>query len=181
MIIKPTALDNVLLIKPEIYYDDRGYFYESFNEKKFKAETKISFKGIQDNQSYSKLGTIRGIHLQTDPFQQAKLIRVINGEIYDVAVDLRRNSKNYCKWFGEYLSSDNHSQLFIPEGFGHAYLVTSDSAIISYKVNNYYAPDHEQSIRYDDPKIGINWPILDVTLSDKDQKAELINDESNYF
>ena len=181
MIIEATDLDGVLLIKPKIYYDERGYFYESFNEKKFKSEAKVSFISVQDNQSFSKLGTLRGIHLQTNPFQQAKLIRVLDGEIYDVAVDLRRDSKNYCKWCGEYLSSENHSQLFIPKGFGHAYLVTSDSAIISYKVNNYYSSEHERSIRYDDPKIGINWPALDIMLSDKDEKAEFLNNESNYF
>ena len=136
MKIDDTNLDGVRIIMPNIHKDTRGYFYESFNKIRFENITKLKFDVIQDNQSFSSQGTLRGIHFQTHPFAQAKLVRVLAGEIYDVAVDLRRESDNYCKWIGVHLSAENHKQIYIPEGFGHAFLVVSSHAIVSYKVNN---------------------------------------------
>ncbi len=181
MKVDATDLRDVLLITPDIHKDNRGYFYESFNEDKFLKLTGINFKPVQDNQSFSKQGTLRGIHFQTNPMQQAKLVHVIEGEVFDIAVDLRRDSSSYCKWIGKYLSSENHHQLYIPEGFGHAFLVISDEAKVMYKVNNYYSPKHECSIKYDDPKLDIKWPNMSFHLSDKDNQADYLNDESNYF
>ena len=181
MKIDATDLSDVLLITPAIHKDSRGYFYESFNEDKFFKLTGINFRPVQDNQSYSKQGTLRGIHFQTNPMQQAKLVHVIEGEIFDIAVDLRRESPSYCKWIGQYLSSENHRQLYIPEGFGHAFLVTSVEAKVMYKVNNYYSPKHECTIKYDDPKLDIRWPDMKFRLSDKDTDADYLHDESNFF
>ena len=181
MKIKTTFLEDVLLISPDINSDSRGYFYESFNQQKFSSLIGRTFAPVQDNQSYSQQGTLRGIHFQINPMSQAKLIRVIDGEIYDVAVDLRKNSRTYCEWVGEKLSSEDHNQLFIPEGFGHAFLVLSKNATIIYKVNNYYSPKHEHCLRYDDPKINIKWPALDYKLSEKDSSAGFINDHENFF
>ncbi|MEK9976638.1 MAG: dTDP-4-dehydrorhamnose 3,5-epimerase [Gammaproteobacteria bacterium] len=181
MKIDATDLSDVLLITPSIHTDNRGFFCESFNEEKFFKLTGINFRPVQDNQSYSKQGTLRGIHFQTNPMQQAKLVHVIEGEIFDIAVDLRRESPSYCKWVGKYLSSENHRQLYIPEGFGHAFLVTSEEARVMYKVNNYYSPKHECSIKYDDPKLDIKWPDMKFHLSDKDAQADYLHDESNFF
>tara|TARA_B100000035_G_C20846011_1_gene485246 strand:+ start:230 stop:775 length:546 start_codon:yes stop_codon:yes gene_type:complete len=181
MKIKSAAIKDVLIITPEIYEDSRGYFYESFNKKKFQSFSGNTFNSIQDNQSYSEYGTLRGIHFQSNPMSQAKLVRVIEGEIFDVAVDLRESSPTYCHWVGEKLSSENHNQLYIPEGFGHAFLVLSKKATIIYKVNNYYSPHHERSIRYDDPKLNIQWPDIKFKLSHKDANAPFIDDQSSYF
>jgi dTDP-4-dehydrorhamnose 3,5-epimerase len=181
MKIENTRLDELLLITPEIFKDNRGYFYESFNKRKFEQITKLKFDIRQDNQSYSAQGTLRGIHFQTDSYAQAKLVRVISGEIYDLAVDLRKESKNYCKWTGVYLSAEKHNQLFIPEGFGHAFLVISSHATVSYKVNNDYSPDYERCIRYDDPKLNIKWPSDNIILSSKDKRGENIQEDSIYF
>ncbi len=181
MKIKSTSIEDVFLIKPDIHSDSRGYFYESFNEKEFSSLIGQSFMPVQDNQSFSEFGTLRGIHFQINPMAQAKLIRVVNGEIYDVAVDLRKDSDTYCEWVGEKLSAADHNQLFIPEGFGHAFLVLSENATIIYKVNNYYSPKHELSIRYDDPKINIKWPSVKYKLSEKDSSADFIHDHVSYF
>ena len=128
MKVKSTSIKDVLLITPEIFEDSRGHFFESFNEKEFSSIIGRSFLSVQDNQSYSLFGTLRGIHLQKAPMAQAKIVRVLEGEIFDVAVDLREDSNTYCEWIGEYLSSDNNQQLYIPEGFGHAFVVTSKNA-----------------------------------------------------
>ena len=181
MKIKSTSLEGVLLTTPDIHTDTRGYFYESFNQKEFFSLTGRSFSPVQDNQSFSEYGTLRGIHFQINPMAQAKLIKVLDGEIYDVAVDLRRDSDTYCKWVGENLSSADHNQLFIPEGFGHAFLVLSKNATVSYKVNNYYSPKHEHCIRYDDPKINVKWPSSEYKLSEKDSSAGFIDDHANLF
>jgi dTDP-4-dehydrorhamnose 3,5-epimerase len=181
MKIENTDLDEVLLITPEIFEDSRGYFYESFNKRKFEEISKIKFDIRQDNQSYSDQGTLRGIHFQTQPYAQAKLVRVISGQVYDLVVDLRKESKNYCKWTGVYLSAEKHNQLFLPEGFGHAFLVTGSHAIVSYKVNNDYSPEHERCIRHDDPKLNIKWPLDNFVLSSKDKQGEYIQEDSHYF
>lgn len=171
MIIQRTSIKEVLSITPEIHQDQRGYFFESFNNKEFLSFTGKSFVPVQDNHSFSKKGTLRGIHFQVSPMSQAKIVQVVDGEIYDVAVDLRKESSSFGKWVGEFLSAKNHKQLFIPEGFGHGFLVISDTAKVSYKVNNYYSMEHERTIKYDDPKIGIDWPSKDIILSDKDSKG----------
>ena len=181
MKIDDTNLEGVRIIMPNIHKDTRGYFYESFNKIRFENITKLKFDVIQDNQSFSSQGTLRGIHFQTHPFAQAKLVRVLAGEIYDVAVDLRRESDNYCKWIGVHLSAENHKQIYIPEGFGHAFLVVSSHAIVSYKVNNDYSPEHEHCIRYDDPKINIQWPKINFKLSEKDSNGVFIDDQQNFF
>lgn len=181
MKIDNTDLEGVFLLTPEIHKDNRGYFYESFNKKKFEKTTNLKFDIIQDNQSFSSQGTLRGIHFQTHPFAQAKLVRVLFGEVYDIAVDLRRESDSYCKWTGVNLSAEKHNQLFIPEGFGHAFLVVSSHAIVSYKVNNDYSPGHERCIRYDDPRINIKWPSINFKLSNKDSDGEFINDHHDFF
>ena len=167
MKVKQTSIKDVLLISPDVHFDSRGYFYESFNQQEFSSLIGRPFVPVQDNQSSSELGTLRGIHFQINPKAQAKLIRVLDGEIYDVAVDLRASSTTYCNWVGQKLSSEDHNQLFIPEGFGHAFLVMSKNAIINYKVNNYYSPQHERSIRYNDSKIKIKWPSLNYKLSER--------------
>ena len=181
MKIEKTDLDEVLLITPEIFEDQRGYFYESFNKRRFEEITKLEFDVIQDNQSSSEQGTLRGIHFQIEPYAQAKLVRVISGEVYDLAIDLRKESKNYCKWTGVYLSSEKHNQLFIPKGFGHAFVVISSAATVGYKVNNDYSPDHERCIKYDDPKLNIKWPLDNFVLSPKDKLGEYIRETSSYF
>ena len=181
MKIEKTDLSGVLLITPEIFEDERGYFYESFNKKKFEEITKSKFDATQDNQSYSHQGILRGIHFQTQPLAQAKLIQVLEGEIFDVAVDLRNDSNTYCKWVSINLSSSNHQQLFIPKGFGHAFLTISKTAKVMYKVDQNYSKDHEKVIRYDDPMLKINWPLDNIKLSTKDQNAEFISENVKYF
>ena len=181
MKVQSTSIKEVLLVTPEIFEDSRGFFFESFNEREFSSIIGRSFLSVQDNQSYSSLGTLRGIHFQRPPKAQAKIVRVLDGEIYDVVVDLRKDSNTYCEWIGEYLSSDNNRQLYIPEGFGHAFVVTSKKARVLYKVNNYYSPNHEHSIKFDDPTLNIKWPDVPLNLSKKDSQADYINSESNFF
>ena len=181
MKVEKTQISEVLLITPDIHEDHRGYFFESFNDKDFLTLSGTKFKSVQDNQSFSKKGTLRGLHFQIRPMAQAKIIQVIDGEIYDVAVDMRRESNTYCQWVAEYLSSDNHKQLYIPEGFAHAFLVVSNYATVIYKVNNYYSPEHEKVIRYDDPKINIKWPSSDIILSKRDSVADSVREESIFF
>lgn len=163
-----TEIDGLCIITPQIFNDERGYFMETY-EKQALAELGITANFIQDNQSGSKKGVLRGLHFQTE-HPQAKLVRVLHGEVFDVAVDLRQNSKTYGKWHAEILSAKNKKQFFIPRGFAHGFLVLSDTAEFSYKVDNSYDPAHEQGIIYNDPEINITWPALDnYILSDKDQ------------
>ena len=153
----PTPIADLLVFEPRIFKDSRGYFFEAYNENTFKAAG-ITAQFVQDNQAASTKGVLRGMHRQLGEAAQAKLVRVISGEVYDVAVDLRPNSPTRYQWHGVYLSGDNHRQLFVPRGFAHGYLVTSESAVFAYKCDNFYAPDSEEGICYDDPKIGIEWP-----------------------
>lgn len=164
----PTEIDGLYVITPQVFKDERGYFMETY-EKQALAELGITTNFIQDNQSCSKKGVLRGLHFQTE-HPQAKLVRVLNGEVFDVAVDLRKNSKTYGKWHAEILNNDNKKQFFIPRGFAHGFLVLSDTAEFCYKVDNIYDPTHEQGIAYNDPTIDITWPELDhYILSEKDQ------------
>ena len=141
MKIKELNIPEVILIEPTVFEDERGFFFESFNEASFKKSLNLDIKFIQDNHSKSSKGVLRGLHFQTDHFAQAKLVRVVHGEIFDVAVDLRKNSKNFGKWVGEIISDKNKRQLWIPEGFAHGFITLSDSADVIYKTNNYYNKD----------------------------------------
>lgn len=161
------SLDGLLLIEPKVFGDARGYFLETFNQARYRAAG-IEQEFVQTNQSRSKKGVLRGLHLQ-NPNAQAKLVSVIVGEVFDVAVDLRPASRTFGQWIGERLSQENHRQLFIPAGFAHGFLVLSDEAIFSYACSAPYSPEAEIGIRYDDPDIGIAWPIECPILSEKDR------------
>ncbi len=165
----PTTISGLQLFTPRVFGDERGYFYESYNEATFRAAG-IPNKFVQDNQAHSPKGVLRGLHFQRGEHAQAKLVRVIQGEVFDVAVDLRPGSPTLYQWFGVLLSGDNHRQLFVPRGFGHGYLVLSATATFAYKCDNFYAPGAEGGIRYDDPLIGIEWPDLaeEYTVAERD-------------
>jgi dTDP-4-dehydrorhamnose 3,5-epimerase len=165
----PLAIPEILLLEPQVFSDSRGHFFESFNETKFTEilQRKVNF--VQDNQAYSLHGVLRGLHFQVVK-PQAKLVRVISGEVFDVAVDCRMGSATYGQWVGEILSAENKRQLWIPEGFAHAYCVISESAEFHYKVNEYWYPEHDRCIRFDDPTLAIKWPAnINPILSDKDK------------
>ena len=172
-----TNISEVKLIKPKIYEDKRGYFFESYNEKEFFQKMgNINF--IQDNQSKSSYGVLRGLHFQKKPYEQAKLVRVLNGEILDVAVDIRKNSKTFLQHVKVKLSAQNNYQLFIPEGFAHGFIVLSKEATVMYKINNIYSPESDAGYRYDDPSFKIDWILNeeDIILSEKDLSLPHIND-----
>ena len=179
MNIISTKIPDLKIIQRRVFEDSRGYFFESFNQRQFETEIGAS-KFVQDNESSSVYGTLRGIHFQKPPFDQDKLVRVIQGNVWDVAVDLRPNSATYKQWFGVELSGENKQQLFIPKGFGHAFLVLSKSAIFAYKVSAYYAPDYDAGIRYDDPELSIDWPLpeKDFVTSEKDRKLPFFEEVS---
>lgn len=162
-----------MLIEPNVFYDERGFFFENFNQKQFEQAIGRSVQFVQDNHSKSSQHVLRGIHFQTQQ-PQGKLIRVIVGEVFDVAIDLRLHSTTYGQWIGVHLSAKNKHQLWIPKGFGHGFLVLSDHAELLYKTTDYYAPQYETVIRWDDPTLGINWPLakgVKPILSAKDQIA----------
>lgn len=163
-----TAIDGVFVITPKVYGDNRGYFMETYKESDFK-EAGISAEFVQDNQSKSRKGVLRGLHFQKT-YPQAKLVRVIKGEVYDVAVDLRRNSATYGKYVGVLLSEENKKQFFVPRGFAHGFLVLSDEAEFVYKCDDLYHPEDEGGLIYNDPSVNIQWPFTDeVLLSEKDK------------
>lgn len=167
-----TEIDGVWIIEPKVFSDPRGYFMEAFKQQEFDATIgQINF--IQDNESKSLFGTLRGLHYQKGDYCQAKLVRVIKGEVLDVAVDLRKSSLTFGKHISVLLSDDNKRQLFIPRGFAHGFLVKSEEAVFTYKVDNIYAPQAEASIIYNDPALGIDWPIADsqLVMSEKDRQA----------
>lgn len=171
MKVTPTALPDVLVIDPEVHEDERGFFFESFDAKSFEAMIGRKARFVQDYHSRSVKHVLRGLHYQVKQ-PQGKLIRVIDGEVLDVAVDLRRTSPNFAKWVGLVLSADNRKQLWIPEGFAHGFLTLSATAEVLYKVTDYYAPEHERSLLWSDPGIGISWPPDRVPiLSAKDRMA----------
>ena len=165
-----TSLEGVLVIKPRVFEDDRGYFFESFSEREFFSKVR-PVKFVQDNESRSVRGVLRGLHFQKPPFAQSKLVRVVQGRVLDVAVDIRRGSPTYGKWISQELSADNHLQLFIPRGFAHGFAVLSETAVFQYKCDNFYAPQAEGAIAWDDPDIGVDWqlPAGSVILSAKDK------------
>ena len=169
MKVTPTAIPEVLIIEPKVFGDDRGFFFESFNAKAFHTATGLNPQFVQDNHSRSARHVLRGLHYQTQQ-TQAKLVRVTAGEVFDVAVDLRRSSSHYGQAVGVPLSANNHRQLWIPEGFAHGFLVLSESADCLYKTTDYYAPQHEQCIVWNDPQLRIEWPLSgEPIVSAKDQ------------
>jgi dTDP-4-dehydrorhamnose 3,5-epimerase len=162
-LFSPTPIPGLQVFTPRVFGDERGYFFESWNKRSF-AEAGIDSKFVQDNQARSPKGVLRGLHFQTGDHAQAKLVRVIEGEVFDVAVDLRPNSPTLHQWFGTRLSGENQKQMYVPRGFAHGYLVLSETAVFAYKCDNFYAKHAEGGLRYDDPTIGIEWPEVDVEL-----------------
>jgi dTDP-4-dehydrorhamnose 3,5-epimerase len=158
MIVKKTSLPGLLTFEPKVFEDSRGYFLESYNKEKIRAAG-VEIEFVQDNQSKSQYGVIRGLHYQKNPFAQTKLVRVLEGRIYDVALDIRKGSPSYGKWFGIELNSDNKLQLFIPQGFAHGFSVLSETAVVLYKCDVFYHPESEAGIQCMDPNLEINWQI----------------------
>ncbi|MCQ9147812.1 dTDP-4-dehydrorhamnose 3,5-epimerase [Ochrobactrum sp. BTU2] len=178
MIVRTLSLDGVFEISPRKFGDDRGFFSENYNAKSF-AEAGINLTFVQDNHSYSGAkGVVRGLHYQLPPFAQDKLVRVTRGAILDVAVDIRKGSPTFGKWVALEVSAEKWNQILVPKGFAHGFMTLVEHTEVIYKVTNYYSPEHDRSIRFDDPAIGIDWPIAasDVQLSDKDQKAPMLAD-----
>lgn len=169
MTIEKTVIEDLVIINPTVFPDERGYFFEAYNQAKFQ-DNGINYQFIQDNQSFSKRGVIRGLHLQINPFAQAKLVRVLEGEILDVAVDLRKNSPTYGQHVSVVLSAENKKQLMVPHGFAHGFSVLSETASVLYKVDQVYHKDSERGIRYDDPILNIDWKVSpdEVIVSEKD-------------
>ncbi|WP_434457474.1 dTDP-4-dehydrorhamnose 3,5-epimerase [Stutzerimonas urumqiensis] len=176
MKIIETSIPDVLIIEPKVFGDERGFFYESFNAAAFEAATGLKRQFVQDNHSKSQRGVLRGLHYQIQQ-PQGKLVRVVAGEVFDVAVDLRRSSPSFGRWVGTRLSAENQRQLWIPEGFAHGFVVLSETAEFLYKTTDYYAPQHERSLLWNDPELGIEWPIDDSPqLSAKDQAGKPLRD-----
>lgn len=179
---KKTEIEGVYIIQPKVFKDNRGYFMETFRQSDFDAGIGRHVEFIQDNESKSSRGVLRGLHYQKGEASQAKLVRVIKGRVVDVAVDIRRSSKTFGRYVMVELSEENKIQFFIPRGFAHGFLVLSDEAIFTYKVDNAYAPQQEASIRYDDPDIAIEWPMdmAEVITSEKDMNARWLRDAETF-
>ncbi len=184
MNIIETSIPDVLLIEPDLYTDSRGYFFESFSAAWFE-ENICCTKFIQDNESQSVYGVLRGLHYQTPPFAQSKLVRAVTGSVLDVAVDIRKGSPTYGKYVAEVLSEENKRMMFIPRGFAHGFVALSSKCLFVYKCDNYYSREHECSVCWNDPSLNINWqiPVEDIILSDKDRRNPLLKDAVvfNYF
>lgn len=183
-----TKISDVIIIEPKVFEDNRGYFFESFRQDLFEEFINKKINFVQENESKSHYGVLRGLHFQKPPFSQAKLVRVIHGSVIDVAVDLRKKSPDFKKHVKVKLNSENKRQLFIPRGFAHGFVVTSPKVILSYKVDNYYSKESDSGFKYDDPLIGIEWGIdsNDITLSEKDTNAQTLEKwlktpESDHF
>jgi len=176
MKVTRTEIPDVVIIEPRVFGDSRGFFLESWNDKAFREATGVQLPFVQDNQSRSARGVLRGLHYQLEQ-PQGKLVRVVNGSVFDVAVDLRKSSETFGRWVGVELSAEGFQQLWIPPGFGHGFLVLSESADFLYKTTDYYAPKHERCIAWDDPDIGIQWPAgLSPQLSAKDAAGSRLRD-----
>lgn len=172
----PTALPEVLILEPKVFGDDRGFFFESFNQRDFRQVTGVDTPFVQDNHSRSSKGVLRGLHYQIRQ-PQGKLVRVVRGEVFDVAVDLRRSSPNFGEWVGVMLSDENKRQLWVPPGFAHGFVVTSDIAEVLYKTTDYWYPEHERSLLWNDPSVGVQWPIVGAPqLAAKDAAGKLFGD-----
>jgi dTDP-4-dehydrorhamnose 3,5-epimerase len=177
MDVRPTSIPGVVVIEPRVFGDARGFLFESFSRRRLEAALGRSVEFVQDNHSLSARGVLRGLHYQL-PHPQAKLVRVVRGEVFDVAVDLRRGSPTLGRWAGEVLSAENRRQVFIPEGFAHGFLALSDEAELLYKISDYWQPEHERCIRWDDPDLAIPWPVRDSApiLSAKDAAGSAFRD-----
>lgn len=173
-----TKIPGLLIIEPRVFGDERGFFFESYNEKVFNEATGVSPRFVQDNHSKSVKGVLRGLHYQLPPKAQGKLVRVVQGEVFDVAVDIRKDSPTYGQWVGEILSADNKKQLWIPPGFAHGFLTLSDTAEFLYKTTDYWSPEHERAIIWNDETLNIEWPLNGIVpqLAAKDAAAQLLKD-----
>jgi len=182
MKINETPIPGLLVIEPKVFEDNRGYFYECYNETEYQ-QAGIKARWIQDNQSKSGFGVLRGLHYQLDPWSQSKLVRVLEGEILDVAVDIRKGSPTYKKWFSIKLSGENKKQFFIPKGFAHGFSVLSPVAVVFYKCDQFYKPESERGILFNDPELDIDWGIESkhILLSAKDKIHPLLKDAENNF
>ena len=170
------AIPDVVLLEPKVFGDERGFFYESFNQQAFRVATGVDVDFVQDNHSRSVKGVLRGLHYQLPPKAQGKLVRVVFGEVFDVAVDIRKGSPTFGKWVGEVLSAENKRQMWIPSGFAHGFVTLSESAEFLYKTTDYYSPQHERCIRWDDAAIGVAWPLTGApTLSGKDVVGAMLS------
>ncbi|SDP62918.1 dTDP-4-dehydrorhamnose 3,5-epimerase [Mucilaginibacter sp. OK268] len=178
MTITPTPIEGLIVLIPRIFNDDRGHFFESFNERRFAEAVGAKIQFVQDNESFSTKGVLRGLHLQKGEHAQAKLVRVTQGEVLDVAVDLRENSPTYGQHYGVLLTADNHKQFFIPKGFAHGFVVLSDTAIFQYKCDNYYNTQAEGGLNYADPALNINWQLNEdeLIVADKDKELPFLKD-----
>lgn len=179
MKIKETGISGLIVIEPDVFGDSRGYFMESFSLRKFRELTGLDVDFVQDNESKSSYGVVRGLHFQRPPHAQSKLVRVVQGRVLDVAVDLREGSPTYGKHYAIELSGENHLQMFIPKGFAHGFAVLSDEAVFQYKCDEYYAPECEGAVAWDDPDLAIDWrlPKEDIRLSDKDKAHPNLKDQ----
>jgi dTDP-4-dehydrorhamnose 3,5-epimerase len=180
MEIERTFIEDLLIIRPRIFNDGRGYFFESWNQKSFN-DAGIKAEFVQDNQSLSQKGVLRGLHFQNPPFAQAKLVRVITGAVLDIAVDIRKNSPTYGKHFSIELTAENKTMFFIPEGFAHGFLTLSDNTIFSYKCAGYYNKASEDTILWNDPDLGIDWGVSSPLLSEKDKAGKKFKDFKSQF
>lgn len=182
MKVTPTAISDVMIIEPVVFGDERGFFFESFNQKKFNDAVGRQLDFVQDNHSKSSKGVLRGLHYQLPPSAQGKLVRVVQGEVFDVAVDIRKSSPTFGKWIGVVLSAENKKQLWIPEGFAHGFLTLSDTAEFLYKATSYYSPETEASISWNDDKLNIRWPKVDsIQLSEKDKLSPRLEGQPLLF
>ena len=178
-----TAIEGVLILEPRVFKDERGYFFESFNAAEFAAKTGLDINFVQDNESKSSYGVLRGLHFQTGEHSQSKLVRVVKGRVLDVAVDIRRGSPTFGSYVSVELSGEDHRQFFIPRGFAHGFAVLSDEAVFQYKCDNFYAPASEGAIAWNDPDLAIDWklPADAVILSEKDKHHPLLKDAPELF
>ena len=176
----PLAIPDVILLEPRVFGDERGFFFESFNQAKFEAAIGRQVAFVQDNHSRSARNVLRGLHYQIRQ-PQGKLVRVVQGEVFDVAVDIRKSSPTFGQWVGEILSADNKRQMWVPEGFAHGFVVLSETAEFLYKTTDYYAPEHERCIAWNDPAIGIQWPLGGApTLSAKDRQGKSLAEAEHF-
>jgi dTDP-4-dehydrorhamnose 3,5-epimerase len=175
MEIVKKVLTDAFVLKPRVFEDDRGYFFESFNERRFNEVIGKEYNFVQDNQSFSSKGTLRGLHFQKGTAAQSKLVRVVKGAAYDVAVDLRPDSPTFKQWYGVELSESNYLQFLIPRGFAHAFVALEDNTIFQYKVDNFYSADHDGGVIWNDKELNIEWPNLRLELSEKDKHLPKLN------
>lgn len=173
-------IPEVILVQPKLFPDDRGFFAETYKMTDFKSNG-IEMDFVQDNHSKSKAGVLRGLHYQTNPKAQGKLVRVVSGSVFDVAIDIRKNSPTYGKWVSAILDAKQHNMLWVPPGFAHGVLVLEDDTQLIYKVTEQYSPEHDRCIRWDDPEIAVTWPMSNPDLSEKDLKAPYLKDVNNNF